>query len=711
MMIEIPIKYKKYISKSYSYFNDNTAYLIDRIFQMLDLKILSLLIFLAAITLGITYIWVQNSSQTVIFTPEQIAYLTLPDTRIQSKFYTLFSITIFGFFITAGLFAPSWFQRRNKPQWQTSLAIPDWLRPGLAIVFWTVIIFIYKTHGSSFIQTSVKGRDFLLALATAYLMKETIKGRFSTRTIAIALLSVILIIYILPLGLMHEVADTRLFSMDLHWSAVIGDGLYKDSLAGMEFSAFSNYGVLLNELVANSRLIPLFETLGGTVTFLKFINLVFSGLVVVIIFQRLGMKNKRMVWATTLLILFVFSGRISGVAETFDAPNQLPIRILMVPITVILAYLLAGRSWCSGSVIFGLISPVLVFYNFETSFYCILAMGFAIFIESARKGVLSVIMSGAAFTLSFLLSGVILTLALFDGSLSTILAKLTQLVELKVQSGTSGFAGLPVYFFPPFLWIMIHAFVLFSQYLLSVRDRSRLSPLEFQNIVIIGIIIAIGPYVMNRFSIQNMLVPFLLYTLLVLPKLTMGPRADRTFWSFVLIVLIIPFIFGNPVKRIWSKGLVTHVSDKFHDRLAPCLDGITASDKLCDYTLEKADELKRLASENPSLEWISELSLNMIRLTGTQPVFTQKAPFFFAHSMERREILVASLRELQASVIALDYNPIYPGNVAGIHPATQEFERNLVQDAGYQIIGKTKYWLIARKQDDNYARSIHSPLR
>ncbi len=46
MMIEIPTKYKKDISKGYSYFNDNTVYLIDRIFQMLDLKILSILFFL-----------------------------------------------------------------------------------------------------------------------------------------------------------------------------------------------------------------------------------------------------------------------------------------------------------------------------------------------------------------------------------------------------------------------------------------------------------------------------------------------------------------------------------------------------------------------------------------------------------------------------------------------------------------------------------------
>ncbi len=555
----------------------------------------------------------------------------------------------------------------------------------MGIIFWVAVILTYE----------LKIRDYLLALAAAYLIKETIQGRFKTRTIAIALISAVILVYILPLGFQYQLNESRLFSMDIHWSAVIGDGLYQDSLVGLEFAAFSNYGVLLNELITSSRNIPLFETLGGTVTFLKFISLVFSGLVVVIIFQRIGMKNKRMVWATALLILIVFSGRISGVAETFDTPNQLPIRILMVPITIILAYLLAGLRGYGGPLIFGLIAPVIVFYNFETSFYCILAMGFAFFIESARKGALSVITSGAAFTLSFLLSGAVLMLVLFDGSLGTIFAELTQIMEQKIQSGTSGFAGLAVYFFPPFMWIMLHTIVLFARYLLSIKDRSPLTPIEFQSIVIIGIIIGIGPYVMNRYSIANMLIPFLLYTLLVMPKLMVGPRVDRVLWSFILTVLIIPFIFGNPIKRLQAEHFIETFSAKLGDRLAPCLDGITASDALCDYTVQKAEELKILVSENPGLKWLSGLSLNMSRLTGLQPALTQRAPFFFAHREETRNIVLASLRDLHAPFIALDKAVI--GNVAGVPPIVEQFQKNLVLDAGYQMIKETKYWIIARK--------------
>jgi hypothetical protein len=696
---------KEKASKGFSYFNEKTILLIDGIVELINFKIVSALILLAVVSFGIADLWAQASPQNIIFMPEQMAYLGKYDTRVQSTFYSFYCIAIFSFFMTAGLFFPTWFRNGNTSQWQISSVIPGWLRPWVGLIFWTAFYIAYKQTGVNMLQTGLKGRDFLLALATAYLMIETIKGRFRTRTIALALLAVILTLYILPLVLPYEVFERRLFSMDMHWSAVLGNGLYTTTLNGWEFEAFSNYGVFLNKFIAYSRLIPLFETLGGTVIFLKLVNLVFSGLVIVIIFQRLGLENKRMVWATALLILIVYSARISGVAETFDAPNQLPVRILIVPIIVILAYFLAGRRGFIGPVIFGLSAPVLFFYNFETSIYCILAMGLAIFIENARKGALSVLWSGAIFTLGFLLSGVVLMLILFDGSIGTNLAKLAQIVALKVQSGTSGFAGLPVYFFLPFLWVMLHTFVLFSRYLLSIKDRSQLSPIEFQNIVMIGMIIAIGPYVMNRFSLQNMLVPFLLYTLLVLPKLTAGPKADRILWSFILIVLVIPFIFGNPVKRIWSKDFVATVSGKFQGQLAPCLDGITATDNLCNYALEKADELKQLVSENPDLEWISGVSLNMTRLTGTQPALSQKVPFFFAHSKDNRDILVRALQQLQTPVLAFDYNPRPPGNVgvhaanfAGIHSVAENFQRNLVRSAGYQIIGKTKYWVIARKR-------------
>jgi hypothetical protein len=173
----------------------------------------------------------------------------------------------------------------------------------------------------------------------------------------------------------------------------------------------------------------------------------------------------------------------------------------------------------------------------------------------------------------------------------------------------------------------------------------------------------------------------------------------------MLIVLITPFIFGNPVKRVWSGEFVSGVSDVVQGRLQPCLDGMTASDELCDYTLEKAEELTQLIHENPGLRWISDLSLTMTRLTGTQPAIDRKVPFFYGHTLDRRDNLVAALDQLQAPVLVFDYNlrprgnrGVHPTNYPGLHSAAEDFQRSLVHSAGYRIIGKTKYWVIARKR-------------
>lgn len=683
----------------FSSFNEKTILLVDNIVELIDVRIVYALLFLAVAALGISYIWVQNSPVNVVLTPEQISYLRYYETRVQTHFYNFFGILTFAFFLVAGFFAPERF-KNGKPSRAFSTVIPDWLKPWVGVIFWAAFFFAYSRTGVNMLQTGLKERDFLLAFATAYLLMEAIKGRFQTRTILTALVLVVGILYVLPIFLPYQVYDTRLFSMDMHWSAVIGDGLYTPPFTESEYAAFTNYGVLLNKLVAASRLVPFFESLGGTAAFLKFTNLLFSGLVIWIVIQRLGLENRRMIFVASLFILFVFSGRISGIATTFDAPNQLPIRIMIVPLLIILSFYLADRKGVVTPIIFGLLSPALLYFNFETGFYCILALGFALFIENIRRGTRSLVIAMAAFAASFLIAGAVLTAVLFDDPIGLTLATLIELADIKIKSGTSGFAGLPVYFFLPLLWVMIHVFVLFARGLLSVKERAPLTAIEFQNLVMIGMIIGVGPYVMNRFSLQNMLVTFLLYVLIMLPKLAKGPKPDRLVWSFILAVLIVPYIFGNPVARAWSKETRVTLADKFTGRLAPCLDGITATDELCTYALEKADELKGLIDTHPGLEWISEIPLNLTRLTGLQPALDQKAAFFFGHSTEKRDILVGKLRDLGAPVLALDNNPEGRGNVAGIHPAAEEFQRDLARKAGYEIVGETKYWLIARQKGE-----------
>jgi hypothetical protein len=541
----------------------------------------------------------------------------------------------------------------------------------------------------------LKARDFLLALFAAYLMAETIKGRFQDKTLVLALLALVITLFVLPFLFPHKIADGRLWTMDIHWSAVLGNGLYERAGEVSNFDAFSNYGVLTSWLISISREYPFFETLGGTVTLLKVINLVFCAFVVAIAIQRVGWNNRRMILAAALLLLFLFSGMSSGFAQTFDTPNQLPIRFLTVPVSVFLAYYIAGRKLFAGAAIFGLIAPVLLFYNFETGIYCISALGFALFIENARKGLLNLIITGVVLTLCFSISGVIFIHLAFEGSLLDVIAHLFDIIRLKVESGSSGFAGLSAYLFPPFVIVMIHSSILFAGYLLSVKDRTPLTAVEFQSIVLVGMIIAIGPYVMNRFHILNMWVPFLLYALVVLPKLTVKQRSQQIFWSFALIVLVIPFVFGNPVRRVLSNEFVAAVSDNIHGELTPCLDGLVASDALCQYVTDKANDLETLSQQIPGLQWMSGLSLNILRVTGLSPVLDHKAPFFFAHRDETRDLVLANLRQHEPIAIAIDN--IKHGNVAGIPPAVGDFQRRLVRDAGYEIVEETEYWTIARK--------------
>ena len=678
-----------FFSKGFSSFNEKTIFLIDRIIQLFDVKILAAVSLLAALSLSISYVWVQQSPQNIIFTPEQVSYLTMPDTRVQATFYSFFCIAIFGFFLTAGLFTPKLFQNSTSSDWFFSTKIPSWFRPWVGVIFWVSVLVAYEP----------KARDFVLALVTAYLLAEVIKGRFKTGSIAIASLAVIFLTCILPFGVQQEIEDGQLWAMDLHWSAVLGTGLYTQTTVGSSYEAFAGYGVLLNDMISSSRLAPIFKTLGGSMSLLKIINVVFCALIIGIICQRLDGKNKRIVWAAIILVLFVFSGMMSGIANTYHTPNLLPVRFLMMPLTILIAYYLGSQGWLTSSIISGAISPLFIFYNFETGIYCILAVGFALFIQSARKGFLSLITSGIVFTFSIIISGSLFIAILFEGSLASISAELFQIMREKIQSGSSGFGGLSAYLFVPFIIVMTHTIILFSRYLISIKNKDPLSSIEFQNVVIVGLIITFGPYVMNRFHILNMWVPFLLYTLLVLPKLTIGVRTDRIVWSFILVVLVIPFIFGNPVRRVISEDFVSAVSGRITGHLSPCLDGINASPDLCTYTLEKSDELKNLEAKNPGLRWISGLALNMIRLTGTKPALTQKAPFFFGHREETRNILITMLRQLQAPFIAIDNAA--PGNIAGIPTFAEQFQRNLVQDAGYEIIEETRYWIIAQKLNES----------
>lgn len=676
---------KKTVNKAYFYYQNKTMLLIDKFIQMIDLKLTLTVLALALLSLGLTDLIVQNTVRNETFGQEYISYYSMQDTRVQLLFYYVFCVVIFFFFLLFGLISPQSFSKRYLPNWYLSKAIFPWLIPGLALAFWLIIFLTYKQ----------KGFNFVLAFAVAYLMKEALNGKFSSRSLALAFLSGCVIFFILPMWFDPSIPDYRLWIMDTHWTAVLGQALFSPAFEGQAFKAFAGYGIFLNGLIIQAQNFLELETLRNTHRVLSAMNILFFAMVFSVIICRLGMKDRTLVWATALLILVLFSVQMSGISRSFLTPNQLPIRFISIPIIVILSYFLAKVRVDFGAFVFGIVAPLTIFYNFETGLYCIVAMGFAFFLAGAKEGFLSFVLTGAAILFGALISASLLILLVFDGSFQSVITELVNISYSKMRSGSNGYAALPVYFFIPFILVMTHTVALFSRYLLSIKNGEKFSPTEFQSVVIVGLIIAMGTYQLNRFYVPKMWLPILLYFLLVLPNLAKDRGNNRVLWSFYLIVLIAPFIFGNPVKKLFSEKFSVAVSDRMNNKLMPCLDGLLASPELCEYSLEKANELKLLNSRYSDLKWISSLTLTMSRLTGLNTALSEKSLFFFAYNKENRDIVLKEIRQLEAPIFVID--KVISRNIAGIPDTVEKFQTNLIQDAGYQIRSESKYWIIAQK--------------
>ena len=663
---------------------ENTFLFIDHVARQINLRLLILVMAVATVSFISAVLLTQGPQPIAGFRPEQIAYLGMPDTRLQMQFYTLLCVLLFSASLVIGLVRPG-ISRPFAPHKMTLTEhIPLPARPYAVVLFWVAVLLIYDP----------KLQDFLVALFVAYLMKEVLKGRFETSRIILAFVILCLGLFLLPLLFPPAIPDQQLWSMDIHWSAVIGDGLQEASGDAHRYEAFAAYGLLLTELIAFGQKFSAFRDLAGTQTLLIIVDIVFFGLLCFIITQRVGAKNARLIWASAILILLLFAGAISGALQNLTTPNQLPLRFILLPLTVIIAYYLGTLSVLWAALLVGAIAPLFAFYNFETGFYCLLALGYGLFIKGAKGGVWALLMAGMLTALTFVLSASFLILLFFDGPFPSVLQELLRLIQQKVASGTGGFAGLSYYFFAPFFLVMAHCMGLFASHLLAIRDRTPLSPIAFQGMVIVGLIIAIGPYEMNRYHLNKMWVPLLLYTLLMLPRLAGGPKQDRLVWSFILIVLVAPFLFGNPIRYVFKKEPYVAAIERVQKEITPCIDGLPASQALCHYAARKAEELRTLYERYPDIAWLSGLSLTMTRLTDNSPALAKKALFFYAHRDELRDNVINDIAVLKAPVFAFD--KVETGNIAGIPEVVEDFQESLLQDAGYEVIENTEYWHIAR---------------
>lgn len=676
---------KRTLQNGLAAYQDHTFLFLDRFLNLVNLRLLAFVVISGLLSLGIAAYLTQGPLSMEGFRPEQIAYLGMPDTRLQTTFYSVLCVLLFAGALLTGLVRPGVITRSAPRDIQLSPRIPEAARPYCVIAFWILVLLLYD----------LKLRDVVFALLAAYLMKEVLNGRFRTSQIILAFVIAFFGLYLLPLLVPPAIPDRELWIMDMHWSAVIGDGIAGAGDPRHLYEAFSAYGLLLTEFIALGQKFAPFRDLAGTEALLILVDILFFGLIFLLIRQRLGAENGRLIWASALLIMLLFAGTMSGALQNLMTPNALPLRFILLPLTALLAYAFGHLPIRRAAFLFGLIAPAFIFYNFETGVYCILAMGYGFLVRGAKEGILTLLSALLLAAIAFALSALLLILLFFDGPLDIVFQELLAITRVKIESGTSGFAGLSFYFFPPFALVMGHALMLFAGHLLDIRDRTPLSPLAFQGVVIVGLIIAIGPYEMNRYHITKMWLPLILYFLLMLPRLARGVREDRLIWSFTLIVLVAPFLFGNPVRYLLKPDPYIAAIDRLQGDVAPCIDGLPASRALCAYATEKAAELEALQARLPGAKWMSGVALSMTRLTGTEPALRKKAIFFFAHRDELRDEILADLKDVNAPYMLFDRAT--DKNIAGIPEAVETFQSNMLRDVGYEIAERGTYWNIAKK--------------
>lgn len=654
-------------------FTAHMVEVLDHVVVRLDRPILFGVLVAAVAALALALLGAATPFTTEGFSPEQISYLSMPDTRVQRSFYVYLSAMVFSGALAVGLLRPLAGQAKLLQNGTFFAALS--FQGVIAISVCVLYLFLLEP----------KVDDLVLAVLTWLVFVRMIDGRISTGSTIVALAIASALFFGTPLLIGSPVMEGQLWPMDIHWSAILGHGIAAERVSDLGLAAFSGYGILFNGLILGARELFGLSTLAEVQTLLGLGNLVFCLLVLAIIQQRSTTPHTA---AVALLLLVLFSAIVTGLTANLIYPNQLPIRFLLFPVTLLLSYWLAGRAWPRSSAIFGAAAALMLFYNFETGLLCVVGLGFAMFLQTAKRGVMTLAAAIVIFAATAAATSFSLIALLFEDPIIQVGHALFEAAQAKLSSGSSGYGSLKVHLYPPFIIIMAHVIMLFARYLVDIRGQKPLDALAFQSATTVGLIIAIGPYVMNRFDVLNMWTPALLYALLVVPDLLSGGAHTRRIKSFILIVVILPFIYENPVRRSFSYDRVA----AFDSTLAPCIDGLTTATETCVYSAAKSQALVELFQTHVGLGWMSGLALTMSQATGLAPTLTEKSPFFFGHNEANRTELIRQVHEAEATTFAIDR--VIEGNPAGIPVAVEQFQRNLLEDAGYMTLSVGTYWTI-----------------
>ncbi|WP_288902798.1 hypothetical protein [uncultured Sneathiella sp.] len=616
-----------------------------------------------------------------VYTIEHAMLYDFDDTAFQRRIYMLYAFVLFITALIGAIFRwdPSFnyfsgFREEHQLLIQTLVAV---------MILFLAIPLIYNYLGSI-----TEKRAFWAVLGSLLLFAFLLRCTTSTRGVwilAIFTLIVFCLFFLLPLNATLVVQKDYLWGLDHHWTGVIGNGLLANIFPTVSAPVLPEYGIYLNKLVSAVSGITLFAGFGGMMKFLQAVNILFALLLLIILTQRFGTRHMPLAILSFLLVIFIMAPTLSSASSTLKVPNQATLRFIFIPVALMFVPLMARGPVSIWWVAAGILGAVAAAYNLETGLVVMLGLGFALFIRSMGKGYLTVIVGGALFIVAFLGTAYLAIISAVNGQFD--LADMSSLLNLFA----AGYGGKEFYWYAPFFIIMAHVFYHFFDWLRCSREGRVFTGTDFQSIAIVGMIIAFMPYVTNRFYVQNMWVPYLLYLLLILPMLT-----DKSFLGKALLLLFVigvlapshleqSTLFVKNIKRTWT--------------LQPsetCLNGFTAPKEVCDYAEGQATEL-RSRSQNGDTIWISATPLTIATLSGIAPSLSRADPFAYARTSAFQRALRDEITAKAPDLILIDRVDIL--NPLGIPAAVGDWQKRLVEETGYRITGKSDFWLYARKGD------------
>lgn len=616
-----------------------------------------------------------------VYTAEHAMLYDFDDTVFQRRIYMLYALVLF---VTALFGAIS----RRDPAFPYFSKFREEHRLSIQTIVAVMILLLAVPLVYNYLGSITEKRAFWAVLGSLLLFAFLLRCTTSTRgTWILALFTVIVfcLLFLVPLKATFVVQKDYLWGLDHHWTGVIGNGLLANNFPAVSSPVLPEYGIYLNKLVSTVSGLTLFEGFGGMMRFLQAINIFFALLVLIILTQRFGARHMPLAILSFLLVIFIMAPTLSSASPTLQVPNQSTLRFIFIPVALIFVPLFARGPVVVWWIPAGIFSALAAAYNLETGLVVMLGLGFALFIRSMSSGYLAVIVGGMFFLIAFLGTAYLAILTGVNGQFD--LADMSSLLNLFA----AGYGGKAFYWYAPFFIIMAHVFYLFFDWLRRSREDRILSGSELQSIAIVGMIIAFMPYVTNRFYMQNMWVPYLLYLLFILPMLV-----DKTLLKKALLLLFVigvlapshleqSTLFVKNIKRTWTLKPAE-----------PCLNGFTAPKDVCDYVKGQVTELRSRGADDSTI-WISGTPLTLAILSDIEPSLSRADPFAYARTPAFQAALREEIRTKGPDLILIDRVDVL--NPLGIPSAVGDWQKRLVEESGYRIDGKSDFWLYARKVD------------